>query len=130
MNDPSSLRRLCPVSNSPLPHLICPRREEAAKIKHLPHGRDNLGQGRFCPKLFTFLRCFRLSLETCEALLESDGERQYRIAWCVLFDPFGNLRKVLVLLSDVIFFAEVDKVDDRLGTEEEERIYGFNLVHN
>ena len=48
----------------------------------------------------------------------------------MLFDPFGNLRKVLVLLSDVIFFAKVDEVDDRLGAEEEERIYGFDLVHH
>ena len=75
MDDPRSLRRLCPIPNSPLPHLICSRCEEAAEIKHLPHGRDNLGQSRFCTKLFTFLRCFRLSLETCEALLESDGKR-------------------------------------------------------
>ena len=130
MNDPRSLRRLCPIPDSPLPHLICPRREEAAEIKHLPHRRDNLRQSRFGTKLFTFLRCFRFSLETCEALLEGDGERQYRIAGCVLFDPFGNLRKVLVLLSDVIFFAEVDEVDDWLGREEEERIYGFDLVHH
>ena len=48
----------------------------------------------------------------------------------MLFDPFGNLRKVLVLLSDVIFFAEVDKVDDRLGAEQEKGIYGFDLVHH
>ena len=130
MNDPRSLRRLCPISDSPLPHLICPRREEAAEVKHLPHGRDHLGQGRFCTKLFTFLRCFRFSLETCEALLESDGQWQYRIAWRVLLDPFGNLRKVLVLLSDVIFFAKIDKVNDRFGAEEEERIYRFDLFHH
>ena len=37
----------------------------------------------------------------------------------MLFDPFGNLRKMLVLLSDVIFFTKVDEVDDRLGAEEE-----------
>ena len=130
MNDPRSLRRLRSIPDSPLPHLICPGREEAAEIKHLPHGCNNLGQSRFRTKLFTFLRCFRFGLETCEALLESDGERQYRIARCVLFDPFGNLRKMLVLLSDVILFAKVDEVDDRFGTEEEERIYGFDLVHH
>ena len=48
----------------------------------------------------------------------------------MLFDPFGNLWKMLVLLSDVILFAKVDEVDDRFGTEEEERIYGFDLVHH
>ena len=74
MNDPSSLRRLCPISNSPLPNLIGARGEEATEIKHLPHGRNNLWQRRFRTEIFTFLRCFRLGLETCEALLESDGE--------------------------------------------------------
>ena len=48
----------------------------------------------------------------------------------MLFDPFRNLRKVLVLLSNVIFFAKVDEVDDRLGSEEEERVNGFDLVHH
>ena len=130
MNDPGSLRRLCPISNSPLPHLICPRSEEAAKIKHLSHSRDNLGQRRLRTKLFAFLRCFRLSLESREALLESNGERQNRIAWCVLLDPFGNLRKMLVLLSDVIFLAKIDEVDDGFGRQEEERIDGLDLAHH
>lgn len=48
----------------------------------------------------------------------------------MLFDPFCNLREMFVLLSDVVFLAEVDKVDDRFGAEEEERIYGFDLAHN
>lgn len=46
----------------------------------------------------------------------------------MLFDPFGNLGKMFILLSDVIFLAEIDEVDDRLGTEEEEGIYDFDLV--
>ena len=127
--NPCSLRRLCPISYSPLPHLVCPRREEAAEIQHLPHGRNDLWQRGFGTELLTFLRCFRVSLETCEALFKSNGERQYRIARCVLFDPFCNLRKMFVLLSDVVFLAEVDKVNDRFGGEEEERIYGFDLAH-
>ena len=45
----------------------------------------------------------------------------------MFFDPFGNFGKVLVLLSNVILFAEVDEVDDRLGSEEKQRIYHFNL---
>lgn len=128
MNDPSSLRRLCPISNRPLPHLIRPRREKAAKIKHLPHGRNDLGQRGFCAELFTFLFRFCLSLETCEALLEGDRERQYRVAWCVLFHPFGDLGKMLILLSDVVFLAKVDEVDNRFSAEEEERINDFDLV--
>ena len=33
----------------------------------------------------------------------------------MLFDPFGNFGEVFVLLPDVVFFAEVDEVDDRFG---------------
>lgn len=128
MNHPSSLRRLCPISDSPLPHLIRSCREEAAKVKHLPHGRDDLGQRGFCTELFTFLLCLCFSLETCEALFKGDRERQYRIAWRVFFDPFGNLRKMLVLLSDVIFLTKVDEVDDGFSAEEEEGIDDFDLV--
>ena len=46
----------------------------------------------------------------------------------MLFHPFGNLCEVLVLLSDIVLFAEVDEVDDRLGCEQEERIDYFNLI--
>lgn len=33
----------------------------------------------------------------------------------MFFDPFSDLGKMFVLLSDVIFFAEVDKVDNGFG---------------
>lgn len=46
----------------------------------------------------------------------------------MFFDPFGNLGKMFILLSDVIFLAKVDEVDDRFSAEEEERIDDFNLV--
>lgn len=130
MNHPSSLRRLCPISDSPLPHFIRPGREEAAEIKHLPHGGNDLGERGLCTELFTLLLRVRLSLETCKTLLESDRERQYRVTWSVFLDPFGDLRKMLVLLSDVVFFAEVDEVDNRFSAEEEERIYDFDLVEH
>jgi len=45
----------------------------------------------------------------------------------VLFDPFGDFGKVLVLLADVVFFAEVDKEDDGFGGEEEEGVDYFDL---
>lgn len=128
MNDPSSLRRLCPVPNGPLPHLICPRCKEAAKIEHFPHGCNNFGQCGFCTQLFAFLRCLLLSLETCKALLKRDGERQYRIARCMLFNPFGDLRKMFVFLADVVLLAKIDKVDNGLSAKEEERIDDFNLI--
>lgn len=45
----------------------------------------------------------------------------------MFFDPFGDLREVLILLSDVIFLAEIDKVDDGFSAKEEERIYDLDL---
>ncbi len=46
----------------------------------------------------------------------------------MLFDPLGDLWKMLVLLSDVVFLAQIDKVDDRFSAEEEEGIYDFDLA--
>lgn len=45
----------------------------------------------------------------------------------MLFDPFHDFAEVFVFLSDVVFFAEVDEVDDGFGGEEEERVYYFDL---
>lgn len=45
----------------------------------------------------------------------------------MLLDPFCYLGKMLVLLSDVVFLTKVDQVDNRLGREEEKRIYDFDL---
>ena len=46
----------------------------------------------------------------------------------MFFAPFGDFGKVLVLLANVISFAEVDEIHNRLGGEEEEGIYDFDLV--
>ena len=46
----------------------------------------------------------------------------------MLFDPFGDLGEMLVLLSNIVPLAEVDEVNDGFGTEEEEGIYDFNLI--
>ena len=46
----------------------------------------------------------------------------------MLFDPFGDLGEMLVLLSNIIPLAEVDEVNDGFGTEEEEGIYDFYLI--
>ena len=35
---------------------------------------------------------------------------------------------MLVFLPDIVLFTEVDKVDDRFGRQEEERVYDFNLT--
>lgn len=45
----------------------------------------------------------------------------------MLFDPLGDLGEMLVLLSKVVLFAEIDEVDDRFGCKEEEWIDDFNL---
>ncbi len=58
----------------------------------------------------------------------SNRKRQYGIACRVLFDPFGNLGEILVLLANVVFFAEVDQIDYWLGSEEEERVNYFDLA--
>ena len=46
----------------------------------------------------------------------------------MFLDPFSNLWEVLVLLSDVIFLAEIDEIDNGFSGEEEERIDNFDLV--
>jgi hypothetical protein len=48
----------------------------------------------------------------------------------VLLDPLGNLREVLVLLPDVVALAQVDEVDDGLGSEEEEGVDGLDLCNS
>ena len=35
----------------------------------------------------------------------------------MFFDPFGDFGEMFVLLTDVVFFAEVDQVDDGFGGE-------------
>lgn len=45
----------------------------------------------------------------------------------MLFDPFGDFGQVLVLLADVVFFAEINQVDDWFCGEEEEGVDYFDL---
>lgn len=45
----------------------------------------------------------------------------------MFLNPLGDFWKVLVLLTYIIFLAEVDKIDDRLGGEEKERVNNFDL---
>lgn len=48
----------------------------------------------------------------------------------MFFDPFGDFGEVFVFLADVVFFAEVDEVDDWFGGEEEEGVDYFHLVRS
>ena len=46
----------------------------------------------------------------------------------MLFDPLGDLRQVLIPLSYVILFTEVDKVNNRLSGKQEQWIDDFDLI--
>ena len=46
----------------------------------------------------------------------------------MFLNPFSDFREMFVLLPDVIFFAEVDEIDNGFGGEEEERIDDFDLI--
>lgn len=130
MNHPSSLGRLGPLPNGPLPHLIRARREKTPQIHHLPHGRDNFRQRALGPQLLALLLGLLFILEPREAFLEADGERDDGVARGVFFDPFGDFGEVFVFLADVVFFAEVDEVDDWFCGEEEEGVDHFDLIRS
>lgn len=127
MYDPRSLRRLGPLPDRPLPHLIRAGGEETAQIQHLPHRGDDLGKRGLGAEFLALVLGFGLGLEAREAFFEGDGERDDGVPRGVLFDPVGDFGEVFVFLPDVVFFAEVDEEDDGFGGEEEERVYDFDL---
>lgn len=45
----------------------------------------------------------------------------------MFFDPLGNLRKMLILLTNIVLLAQVDKVDDGFSREQQERVDHFDL---
>lgn len=128
MDDTSCLRSLCTVSDGPLSYLIGADCEEAAKVESLAHSSDDLWQRRLCAERLALLLGLLVSLESREAFFEADGNRNDWIARCVLLAPFCDLGQVLVLLADVVLLAKVDKIYDRLGRQEEQRVDSFNLL--
>ncbi len=46
----------------------------------------------------------------------------------MLLDPLCYFWEVLVLLSNIVFFTKVDKIDYRLRCEQEQWIYNFDLA--
>jgi hypothetical protein len=62
-----------------------------------------------------------------EALLEAHGDRDDGITLSVFLDPRGNLGEMLVLLTDIVLLAEIDEVDNGLGSEEEKRVDDLDL---
>ena len=127
VDDAGGLWRLGPLPDRPLPHFVGAGGEKAAEVHHLPHGDDDLGQGRLGAELLAFLVGDGVGLEAREAFLEGDGHWDDGVAGGVLLDPFGDFGEVLVLLADVVFFAEVDEVDDGFGGQEEEGVDDFDL---
>lgn len=127
VNDTGGLRRLGAVANGPHTDLIRTSSEEGSKVENLAHGDNDLGQGRLRANLLAFLRDLRVVLELGKTLLEGGGNGKDAVTRGVLLDPFGDLGKVLVLLSDVVALTQVDEVDDGLGGEEEEGVDGLDL---
>lgn len=127
MDHARGLGGFTPLPDSPLAHLVGTCGEEASEIELLPHSRNDLWQRRFRAQLLALLLRFGLVFAAREAFLEGDGDGDDGVAGCVLLDPFGDLGEVLVLLADVVFFAEVDEVDHGLGGEEEERVDDLDL---
>lgn len=127
VDDTGCLRSLGAITDGPLAHLIGASSEEGAEVKGLAHGRDDLGKSGLGANLLALLLDLCLVLEAREALLVSDGEGKDGVASGVFLDPLGDLGEVLVLLPDVVTLAQVDKVDNGLSCEEEERVDGLDL---
>lgn len=130
VDDTSSLGRLGSVTDGPLAHLVGAGCEEGTKVESLAHGDNDLGQSRLGSNLLALLRNFLIGLEAGEAFLKGHGDGEDGVARGVLLDPLGNLREVLVLLPDVVALAQVDEVDDGLGSEEEEGVDGLDLCNS
>lgn len=128
MNDAGGLRRLGSIPQRPLSHFVWSGREETPEIERLAHGHDDFGEGRFgVESLALFFGCC-FAVKVRQALFEADRDWYYRVALRVCLDPFSDLGEVLVLLANVILFAEVDEEDDGLGGEQEKRVDDLDLT--
>jgi len=128
MNNPRGLRCLGTLSYRPLPDFISARGEKAAQSQTRAHRRNDLRQRALRPQLLALLRGLLLGFEAGETLFEGYGEGEDGVAGGVFFDPFGDFGEMFVFLADVIFFAEVDEVDDWFCGEEKEGVYDFDLA--
>lgn len=127
VNDTGSLGGLGAVTDGPLAHLIGTSGEERAKVESLAHGVDGFGESRLGAKVLALLGSSLVRLEASKTLLESDGNGEDGVTSGVLLDPLSDLGEVLVLLSEVVTLAQVDKVHNRLGGKEEERVDDLDL---
>lgn len=127
VNDTSGLRSLGASADGPLSNLISSDSEEAAKLQGLAHLKNDLGQNRVDTNGLHLFLGLGLSLELSKTRLVRDRDGDKRVALSVLVDPLNDLGKMLVLLANEILLGQVDKVDDRLGSQEEKRIDDLNL---
>lgn len=132
MNNPCSLRRLRPIPQRPLPDLVRARREETAQVQRLAHRRHKFGNGALGANLLALLLDLSVRLETRKALLEANGNGDDGVGAgsgaLAGLDPSSDSRKVLILLADVVLFAEVDEINDGFGGKEEKRVDYFDLT--
>ena len=93
----------------------------------MAHRENNFGERGLGAEGFALFLGGSFGLKAGEALFEGDGDGNDGISGRVCFDPFADFGKVLVFLAEVVFFGEVDKVDDWFSGEEEERVDYFDL---
>ena len=117
------------LADSPLANLIRTGSEEAGQVEGLAHGSDDLGQARGGTKLLALLGGSFVT-HVGQTLLELSRDGQNGRGGGLLLDPLEQLGKVLVLLADKVLLAEVDKVNDRLGSQKEQRVDDFDLDCN
>lgn len=128
VNDTSGRRCLNTFPDSPLTDLIRTSSEETGQIQRLAHGGNHLGQTRLGSNLLALLLSGGLAASQSQTLLKGCGNGNQRIPRGVGLDPFENLGKVLVLLTDVVLLAQVDQVDHRLSSKKEERVDDLDLL--
>lgn len=127
MNDTGSRRSLDTLADGPLADFVGTSGEETGQVQRCTHGGDHPGQSRLGAQLLALLERLLLSLELGKALLERGGEGEQRVTRRVVIDPLLDNREVLVLLANVVSFAQVDKVDNWLSSEELEGVDDLNL---
>lgn len=127
MNNPCRLRRLRPLPDTPLPHLIRTGGEETRETQRGSHNDDDLADCALDAEFLAFFGGFFVG-HASETFFECYRERDDDVAGAVFVDPGFDLGKVFVLLADVVFFGEVDEEDYGLGGEKHEAVDDFDLV--
>lgn len=127
VNNTGSGRGLDALADGPLTDLIRTGGEEAGQVQGGTHGSDSLGQTGLGAQLLALLRGSSIIAHQSKTLLEAGGDGENGAAGGVGLTPLEQTGKVLVLLADVVLLAQVDKVHDGLGSEQEQRVDGLNL---